>query len=362
MQKKRVLLAMSGGLDSSMAAVLLKDQGYGLVGVTYRAWDAVSKACMEKETGCCTVDAIFGAKSLAEEMGFEHHIIDFRNIFKDTIIKNFVDEYLAGNTPNPCVLCNARIKWGELVDMAERYGCDFIATGHYARVKHENGRYFMAKGIDEFKDQTYFLWMLSQGQLKRTIFPLGGYHKDEIRGMARERGFQVLADKRESQEICFIPDNDYRRFLRENVPSAIESIGRGNFVDTEGKVLGQHHGYPFYTIGQRKGLEIAVGHPLYVLDIRKGTNTVVVGSREQLAQPSMKVTGLVLTKYPTIPEGLEVQVKIRYRNKGHQCRLYPVYEGVRVEFDEPVPAIAPGQSAVFYEGDDMIGGGIIRRS
>jgi tRNA-specific 2-thiouridylase len=248
------------------------------------------------------------------------------------------------------------------MDMADRFGCDLIATGHYARVKHEQGRYFMAKGADEFKDQTYFLWMLSQEQLKRTIFPLGGYRKEEIRAMARERGLQALADKRESQEICFIPDNDYRRFLRENVPAEIESIGKGNFKDTEGNVLGQHHGYPFYTIGQRKGLEIAVGHPLYVLDIQKDTNTVVVGTREQLARDGMMVTGLVLSKYGKIPEGLEVQTKIRYRNKGHLSHLYNVYEGLRVAFDQPVSAIAPGQSAVFYEGDDMIGGGIIRRT
>ena len=210
----RVLMAMSGGIDSTVAAMLLQDQGYELVGVTYRVYDQISQACMEKEKGCCSVNAIFEAKHMALQMGFEHHILDIRKDFNDLVIRNFIDEYLQGHTPNPCVLCNSTIKWGKLIAMADELGCDYIATGHYARIGQQDGRYFLRKGVDETKDQTYFLWTLTQENLARTIFPLGELTKPEVRQIALEKGYENLSKKSESQEICFIPDNDYRTFRR----------------------------------------------------------------------------------------------------------------------------------------------------
>ena len=359
MSKGKVLLAMSGGLDSSIAALLLLKEGYELIGATYRPWDSVSNACTEKEKGCCSVDAIIGAKQMAEKLGFPHHIIDFRKEFRSTVIDNFIDEYLNGRTPNPCVICNAYIKWGDLLNKVEELGYDYVATGHYARIKSENNQYYLAKGVDKLKDQSYFLWMLSQENLKRTLFPLGNYQKSKIREIARKNGFNKLADRRESQEIGFIPDNDYRRFLKEEVPEIINRIGTGNFISTSGKIIGSHKGYPFYTIGQRKGLDIAVGHPLYVIKINNSKNEVVLGKKEELNKKEMWIDNTISNKYKTIPDNLEVTVKIRYRNKGNLCRITQIDKKIKVEFYEEVSAITPGQSAVFYDGDDLICGGII---
>ncbi len=359
MNRGKVLLAMSGGVDSSMAAILLKEEGFQVTGVTYRSWDSISNGCMEKETGCCSVDAIFEAKKMAQDLGFSHHIIDFRESFRETVINNFINEYLSANTPNPCVLCNAHIKWGELLEKADELNCEYIATGHYARIRKENGRYILSKGRDPLKDQSYFLWMLSQDNLKRTFFPIGEYEKTTIKKMALERGLVKLSTKKESQEICFIPDNDYRRFLREQVPEIIEKIGTGKFVSTDGKHLGTHQGYPFYTIGQRKGLGVAAGYPLYVVDINKESNTIVLGTREELGKKKMVLKDLILSKYDRIPDNMEVQTKIRYRSKGHFSRIKHSGNKAEIDFYEPIPAITPGQSAVFYEQNDLIGGGII---
>jgi tRNA-specific 2-thiouridylase len=358
--KKRVLLAMSGGIDSSVAGMLLTEQGYEVHGVTYRTYDSVTDSCISKETGCCTVDSMMEAKRLSEKLGYEHEILDLRDSFKEKIITNFVDEYLSGRTPNPCVVCNSDIKWGELMERADALDCQYIATGHYARVLEKDGRYYLAKGIDTTKDQTYFLYGLSQNDLKRTLFPLGGFKKDEIRKMAAERGFIKLSEKRESQEICFIPDNNYHRFLHDEVPERLNEIGKGNFVMTNGEVVGQHEGYPFYTIGQRKGLRIAMGYPVYVTEIDAKKNVVVLGKKEELLQKSFVVGNLQRMKYETLPEqGLNVSVKIRYRNTGSEGRIVPMGDNVKVELTHHASAITPGQSAVFYEGDDVVGGGII---
>lgn len=350
---------MSGGIDSSVAAMLLAEQGYELIGLTYRPYDAISPACMEKQTGCCSVDAIFEAKALAADLGFAHTILDIRKEFAHTVIENFVSEYLSGRTPNPCVVCNRTIKWGEVVKKADELGCDYIATGHYARIGFENNRYFLIKGTDLSKDQTYFLWQLSQDDLRRTLFPLGQLTKKEVRQIAHEKGYEAISKKRESQEICFIPDNDYRKFLRERIPSIDEQIGEGRFVDSSGKVLGKHLGFPFYTIGQRKGLSIALGHPMYVIAIDAPTNTVVLGERTELDRRELWVTDLNLMKVERIDGELEVITKIRYNNQGTLSRISQYGDRLKVEFYQNTWAVTPGQSAVFYDGDNLIGGGII---
>lgn len=352
-------MAMSGGIDSTVAAMLLIEQGYELEGVTFRVWDNVSKACMEKETGCCSVDAMFEAKSMATKLGFNHEIFDIRDHFKDTVISNFIGEYLAGRTPNPCVVCNSSIKWGEIIKKADELDCEYIATGHYAQIVEQNKRFFIRKGIDTTKDQSYFLWSLTQENMKRTLFPLGHLNKTEVRKIAFERGYVKLSKKRESQEICFIPDNNYRNFLNKNVPNFKDKFGAGNFVDSSGKVLGQHKGFPNYTIGQRKGLEIAVGHPLYVLKIVPENNSVVLGTRNELNSKVFYVKQVNFMKIAKIEKEQEALVKIRYRNAGQMARITQEKNMLRVEYYEPVDAITPGQSAVFYQNNDLLGGGII---
>ena len=359
---KKILLAMSGGTDSSVAAILLQKQDFIIEGMTFRSYDAISKACMEKETGCCSVDSIFEAKRLAEDLGFEHSILDIRDIFETTVINNFIDQYLAGLTPNPCVVCNRTIKWGKMIDEADRLNCDFLATGHYAQIVHENDRYFLRKGADQTKDQSYFLWTLSQDNLARTLFPLGHLTKPEVREIARQNNYEKIATKRESQEICFVPSDDYREFLRERIPDIDENIGKGNFINIKGEIIGEHKGYPFYTIGQRKGLNIAMGYPVYVLNINAKTNTITLGEREDLLSKVVWINDINLMKYEVIPTDIKIVCKIRYNNKGEECSLEQFEDKIKITFNNPVSAITPGQSAVLYEGDDVIGGGIIMKS
>jgi tRNA-specific 2-thiouridylase len=354
---------MSGGIDSTVAALMLNDEGYEVVGITMKTWDYASSGGGKKETGCCNIDSFNDARMAAVQHGFPHFILDIREEFGDFVIDNFVEEYLAGRTPNPCVMCNTHIKWRALLKRADALGCDFIATGHYANIhQHTNERYYLSKGLDETKDQSYVLWGLQQDLLSRTILPLGNYRKTEIRQMAMDYGYPELAKKSESYEICFVPDNDYRGFLKRRIEGLEEKVNDGNFIDKSGKVLGKHRGYPFYTIGQRKGLDITFGKPVYVTNILPESNTVVLGDEADLNQHEMTVTKLNWMKYDTITPGMEAITKIRYKDKGSLSNLYPDASGSRVTFYEDAKGIAPGQSAVFYEGNDVIGGGIIQRN
>ena len=358
----KVLVAMSGGIDSTVTALMLHNQGYEVVGITMKTWDYASAGTSKKETGCCNLDSFNDARAAAVHHGFPHFVLDIREEFGGFVVENFVDEYLAGRTPNPCVMCNTHIKWRALLKRADALGCDFIATGHYANVRqHTNDRFVISKGKDETKDQSYVLWGLQQDLLSRTILPLGNYHKTEIRQMAHDMGYPELAKKSESYEICFVPDNDYRGFLKRKVDGLEEKVAGGNFIDKHGKILGKHKGYPFYTIGQRKGLDIAVGRPVFVTSILPETNTVVLGDEADLDQSEMVVGKLNMIKYDTITPGMEALTKIRYKDGGKLSNLYPTNNVMNVRFYENVKGIAPGQSGVFYEGDDVIGGGIIQR-
>lgn len=358
--KKKVLLGMSGGIDSSMAAILLKEAGYEVTGLTIRTYDSISESCISKEKGCCTVESIFEAKKLTEKLGISHYIIDARELFTDIVIADFKNEYMHGRTPNPCVVCNPYIKWDIMLSKADEFQCEYVATGHYAKISQNNGRYYIVKGADESKDQSYFLWMLSQEHLHRTIFPLGGLNKEEVRKLAAEKGYTKLSEKKESQEICFIPDDDYREFLKQNIPDYSDKISEGNFVDSGGKILGKHKGYPFYTIGQRKGLGIAAGYPLFVKKIIPETNTIILGKQKELFDEEMWVKDFKFMKYQTLPSDFEASVKIRFRNKGYQCKINIFEDKLHVLFHEKVPSVTPGQSAVFYEAGDVVGGGIIQ--
>jgi tRNA-specific 2-thiouridylase len=363
-RKGKVLVAMSGGIDSTVTALMLHHEGYEVIGITMKTWDYATSVGTtgKKETGCCNIDSFNDARMAAVHHGFPHFILDIREEFGDFVIENFVEEYLAGRTPNPCVMCNTHIKWKALLKRANNLGCDFIATGHYAEVrKHDNGRYFLSKGLDETKDQSYVLWGLDQELLSRTIMPLGKYRKSEIRQMAHDMGYPELAKKSESYEICFVPDNDYRGFLKRRVDGLEEKVDGGWFTDKTGKRLGKHKGYPFYTIGQRKGLDIALGKPAFVTDINPTTNTVILGDEEDLSKNDMQVGKINWIKYDGITDGMEALTKIRYKDKGAFSNLYAAENGINVRFYENVKGIAPGQSAVFFEGNDVIGGGIIQR-
>lgn len=357
----RILVAMSGGVDSSVAAVMLHEQGYEVIGLTMKTWDYATAGSNSKETGCCSLDSINDARALAVNYGFPHYILDIRDEFGDFVINNFVDEYLAGRTPNPCVLCNTHIKWEALLKRANKLDCEFIATGHYANIRlQNNGRYVISKGKDEKKDQSYVLWGVSQENLSRTKLPLGSFAKDEIRQMALNMGQEELAKKSESYEICFVPDNDYRAFLKYKVPNLEAEVEGGNFINSAGMIIGQHKGYPFYTIGQRKGLGVAFGEPMFVIQILPKNNTVVLGRADELVSNRALVRNFNLIKYESINEPLnDVITKIRYKDAGTLSAIIQKDNKIHVLFHHNVSAIAPGQSAVFYEGNDLIGGGFL---
>lgn len=352
---KKVLLGMSGGIDSTVSAMLLLEQGYEVVGVTFRTYDSMKESCIAKEKGCCTIDSIMEAKHNAERMGFEHHIVDFRDTFKRCVIQNFIDEYMSGRTPNPCVICNSTIKWGEMLRLADEMSCDYIATGHYARIAERDGHVYLRTAADSKKDQTYFLWMLTEENLRRTIFPLGDLQKTEVRQLAAAHGFKKLSEKRESQEICFIPDNDYRTFLA----SEGLIVEKGVYVDADGNRLGEHEGYCNYTIGQRKGLGIALGKPCFVTRIDAATNTVQLGSHDDLLTNRVDAGQIRVRDPQWLKNDPEADVQIRYRSKAVHARLQIDGTHLTAFTYEPVWGVTPGQSLVVYKEGMVVAGGII---
>ena len=361
MSKGKVLMAMSGGIDSTMASLLLHEEGYQVIGITMKTWDYASVGGSKKETGCCSLDSINDARQLAVDCGFPHTILDIREEFGDYIIDNFVDEYIAGRTPNPCVLCNTHIKWEALLKRADMLDCEFIATGHYAQIRKLDDRYIVSKGLDQSKDQSYVLWGVTQECLRRTIFPMGKFHKKDIKQMAIDRGYNQLAAKSESYEICFIPDNDYRSFLKRRVEGLEEKVKGGNFVSVEGDVLGQHDGYPFYTIGQRK-IGVSLGNaPTYVVGINEIDNIVVVGTKDDLKRQEMYVRNINYVKYSKLTDGVQLLVKVRYKHNGEMATITNEGNDLKVLFHNKVEGIAPGQSAAFYEGNDLVAGGFIMK-
>ncbi|MCA6435827.1 MAG: tRNA 2-thiouridine(34) synthase MnmA [Bacteroidota bacterium] len=356
----KVLVAMSGGIDSSVTAMMLHEQGYEVIGITMKTWDYESSGSSKRETGCCSLDSINDARSMAVNFGFPHYILDIRGEFGEFIINNFVEEYLAGRTPNPCVLCNTHIKWDALLKRADMLDCEFIATGHYAQLRTENNRKVVFKGLDETKDQTYVLWGLNQDCLKRTMFPLGQYKKAEIKQMAKDAGFYDLANKSESYDICFVPDNDYRAFLNHRLPHLEKEVAGGSFI-YKGKEVGKHKGYPYFTVGQRKGLDIALGVPVFVKEIIPEKNTVVLGDKEDLEENHLLVRDFNLIKYEHLPDDFVGLTKIRYKDAGALATINTIDSKLDVIFHSPVVGVAPGQSAVIYEGNDLVGGGFIDR-
>lgn len=358
----RILVAMSGGIDSAVSALLLHEQGYEVIGITMKTWDYASSGGSKKETGCCSLDSLQDARKMAVDMGFHHFILDIREEFGDAVIDNFVEEYLAGRTPNPCVMCNTHIKWNALLKRADGLDCEFIATGHYARINELDGRYYVSKARDLVKDQSYVLWGLSQDAMRRSKFPLAEMLKSETRQIAADRGYTNLAKKAESYEICFVPDNDYRSFLKRRVDGLEDAVSGGYFKDKHGNILGRHDGYPFYTIGQRKGLGMAFGKPMFVTDIFPDSNTVILGEEEDLSRPALTLAQINWHKYDSPDPEAEYITRIRYKDAGHLSRMSQEEGSWQVRFLSPVKGIAPGQSAVVYEGEDLVCGGIIRNS
>ena len=355
--KKKVVVGMSGGVDSSVAAYLLKEEGYDVIGVTMQIWQDEDQQTLEENGGCCGLSAVEDARRVAEHLEIPYYVMNFKQEFQDNVIRYFVGEYQEARTPNPCIACNRYVKWESLLKRSLDIGADYIATGHYARIcRLSNGRYTLKKSATDAKDQTYALYNLTQDQLSHTLMPVGEYTKDEIRAIA-DKLLLPVAHKPDSQEICFVPDQDYASFIEQETG---QKAVPGNFVDLSGNLLGRHKGIIHYTIGQRKGLGIALGKPAFVVDIKKDTNEVVLGTNEDVFAPALLADRLNFMAVEDLKEPREVYAKIRYNHKGAPCRIEKTgHDRVKVTFHEPQRAITPGQAVVFYEQDHVVGGGTI---
>ena len=348
---------MSGGVDSSVAAYLLKEQGYDVIGVTMQIWQDEEETVQEENGGCCGLSAVEDARRVAAALDIPYYVMNFKKEFQKYVIDYFMDEYLNGRTPNPCIACNRYVKWEALLTRSMEIGADYIATGHYARIDVlPNGRYAIKHSATRMKDQTYALYNLTQDQLKRTLMPVGEYSKEEIRAIAEKIHLKV-ASKPDSQDICFVPDGDYAEFIRRE---SKKEVPEGNFVSTDGKILGRHKGITHYTVGQRKGLGLSLGHPAFVLEIRPETNEVVIGTNEESMTRFVKANRLNFMAVEDIEGEMRAFGKIRYNHKGAPCTVKRTGEDeILCTFDEPVRAVTPGQALVLYDGDYVLGGGTI---
>lgn len=359
--KGKVLLGMSGGVDSSVAAAILLEKGYEVFGVTMQIWPDMDIESQKTEGGCCSLSAVDDARRVADKLGISYYVLNFKDIFKKKVIDYFTYEYIKGRTPNPCIACNKYVKFEALMQKALSMGMDYIATGHYARIEYDHNlkRYLLKKSAAESKDQTYALYTLTQHQLSRTLMPIGDYTKENVREIAREIGLSV-ASKPDSQEICFVKDNDYGSFICENMDRKAEP---GNFTDTAGNILGKHKGIIHYTIGQRKGLGVTFGKPMYVLKIDESSNSIVLGEGNEVFSDKLVAADLNFIAFDALDKSRNVKAKIRYSAKEANAILRPL-ENSRVEvlFEKPQRAITPGQSVVFYQDDIVLGGGIIEDS
>ncbi len=357
-KNKKVVVGMSGGVDSSVAALLLKEEGYDVVGVTMQIWQDEDACSIQENGGCCGLSAVEDARRVAEKLDIPYYVMNFKKEFKEHVMNYFVEEYLQGHTPNPCIACNRYVKWESLLKRSLDIGADYIATGHYARIEQlANGRFAIRNSVTAAKDQTYALYNLTQYQLAHTLMPVGAYEKSEIRKIAEEAGLPI-ANKPDSQEICFVPDNDYASFIEREAGDKVPGVG--NFVTKDGIVLGQHKGITHYTIGQRKGLNLAMGHPVFVTQIRPETNEVVIGEHEDVFSTELDCKKLNFMAIENLEEPRKVLAKIRYAHKGTMCTIKKTGDDtVHCTFDEPVRAVTKGQAVVFYDGEYVLGGGTI---
>ena len=353
---KKVIVGLSGGVDSSVAAALLKEQGYDVIGVTMRMWEDGDDE--KRLDACCSLSAVDDARKVANKLGIDYYVMNFKDLFKDKVVNPFVESYINGRTPNPCIMCNKFLKFGALLKRASAMGIDYVATGHYAKIEYNDGsgRYELKRSVTASKDQTYVLYNFTQKQLEKTLMPNGIYTKEEIRDKAKELGL-LVANKPDSQEICFIPDNDYSTFIRGYVD---RDIPCGNFVNSKGDVLGKHKGIINYTIGQRKGLGVTFGKPMFVVDINARNNDIVLGDEEEVFSDTLMARSVNFISIDKLVNPLRVSAKIRSTAKEAYAMLYPVEnDRVKVVFDKPQRAITRGQSVVFYDGDVVVGGGEI---
>ena len=357
MSNKTVMVAMSGGVDSSVALIKIIESGYKAIGVTMKLWDYGNVGGNDDDNSCCGINEINGAKLVCDQLGVPHYTIDFQDVFKKKVIDDFANEYLNGRTPNPCVRCNSYVKWDAFIDQANELGADYIATGHYAIIDSYNDEPAIKQGVDSLKDQSYVLWGIPKDSIERTLFPLGGLKKEEVRQIARENNLET-AETPESMEICFVADNNYNRFLNKYIPEKMNTINTGDILDEENNVVGEHKGYTNYTIGQRKGIGLSYPDPRYVKSINSKTNTITISKKNNLYKEECYVSSINwLIKEHTLP--MKIYAQIRYNSKKVESTISYDGDKIKVQFNNPQLAVTPGQSIVFYIGEILIGGGII---